>query len=42
MGEIMNLIRLCLVGKSMGPSVFDIIEVIGVLEAIARIEAKMV
>ncbi len=38
MGEVMNTFRLCLVGASMGPSVFDIVEMIGVNEAIARIE----
>jgi glutamyl-tRNA synthetase len=38
MGEVMNTFRLCLVGASMGPSVFDIVEMLGVDETIRRIE----
>lgn len=41
MGKIMNAIRLSLVGKSMGPGLFDIINIIGKDEAIKRIETAM-
>jgi len=37
MGTIMNALRLCLVGKPMGPGVFDIIAVIGIEESVRRI-----
>ena len=36
-GAIMNLLRLCLVGKPMGPGVFDIMAVIGIEESVRRI-----
>jgi glutamyl-tRNA synthetase len=38
MGNVMNILRLCLVGSSMGPGVFDIMELLGPAEVIARIE----
>jgi glutamyl-tRNA synthetase len=41
MGEVMNTFRLCLVGASMGPSVFDIVEMLGAEEAVRRIEKAM-
>ncbi|MDR2938624.1 MAG: glutamate--tRNA ligase [Prevotellaceae bacterium] len=41
MGEVMNTFRLCLVGASMGPSVFDIVEMLGVNEAVKRIETAI-
>jgi len=38
MGNVMNILRLCLVGSSMGPGVFDIMALLGPAEVIARIE----
>jgi len=38
MGSVMNILRLCLVGSSMGPGVFDIMALLGPEEVIARIE----
>ena len=38
MGSVMNILRLCLVGSSMGPGVFDIMELLGPDEVVARIE----
>lgn len=38
MGQVMNTLRLVLVGASMGPGIFDIIDVIGKQEAIDRID----
>ena len=38
MGKIMNPLRLTLVGKSIGPKVFEIAELIGKSEVIKRIE----
>ena len=38
MGQVMNSFRLSVVGASMGPSMFDIIEIIGKQETIKRIE----
>ncbi|MDZ7776256.1 MAG: glutamate--tRNA ligase [Bacteroidales bacterium] len=38
MGAIMNAFRLCIVGASKGPHLFDIIEMIGKEETIRRIE----
>lgn len=38
MGSVMNILRICLVGSSMGPGVFDIMELLGPDEVIARIE----
>lgn len=38
MGHVMNILRLCLVGSSMGPGVFDIMALLGPEEVIARIE----
>jgi glutamyl-tRNA synthetase len=37
-GTIMNSLRLCLVGGSFGPDIFEICEIIGQEETIARIE----
>jgi glutamyl-tRNA synthetase len=37
-GTIMNSLRLCLVGGSFGPDIFEICEIIGKAETIARIE----
>jgi glutamyl-tRNA synthetase len=36
-GTIMNSLRLCLVGGSFGPDIFEICEIIGREETIARI-----
>lgn len=41
MGMVMTALRLSLVGKMMGPGVFDIIEIIGIEEAIRRIEVAI-
>ncbi len=38
MGSVMNILRLCLVGSSMGPGVFDIMALLGPEEVVARIE----
>ncbi len=38
MGQIMNVLRLCLVGESKGPGLFHIIELIGKEETIKRIK----
>jgi glutamyl-tRNA synthetase len=38
MGQIMNCLRLCLVGQAKGPDLFDIISVIGKEEAVARVK----
>jgi glutamyl-tRNA synthetase len=38
MGNVMNILRLCLVGSSMGPGVFDIMTLLGPEEVISRIE----
>jgi glutamyl/glutaminyl-tRNA synthetase len=38
MGNVMNILRLCLVGSSMGPGVFDIMALLGPEEVKARIE----
>ncbi len=38
MGNVMNVLRLCLVGSSMGPGVFDIMAIIGPAAVISRIE----
>jgi len=38
MGAVMNAFRLCIVGASKGPHMFDIIEMIGQEETIRRIE----
>jgi len=38
MGQIMNCLRLALVGDSKGPDLFEIIDFIGVKETISRIE----
>lgn len=42
MGEVMNTFRLCVVGASMGPNMFDIVELIGHDETIARIKKAIV
>ena len=41
LGGVMNALRLCLVGKPMGPGVFDIMAVLGKKETISRIEAAI-
>ena len=41
MGAIMNAFRLCIVGASKGPHMFDIIEVIGKSETVARLEKAL-
>lgn len=38
MGQVMNTLRLCLVGASKGPSVADIMELIGKEESIERVK----
>ena len=38
LGNVMNAFRLCLVGECKGPHIFDITELIGRDETIARIE----
>jgi len=38
MGNVMNILRLCLVGSSVGPGVFDIMALLGPKEVIARID----
>jgi len=37
MGNVMNVLRLCLVGAPMGPGIYDIMELLGPDEVIARI-----
>lgn len=37
MGAVMNAVRLALVGASKGPHIFDIIDVLGINEAVARL-----
>ena len=37
-GQVLNPLRLCLVGKSMGPHVFDIMGMLGKEETLARIK----
>ena len=37
-GQVMNVLRLCLVGAPMGPGVFDIMAVLGTQEVVDRIE----
>jgi len=38
MGQVMNSLRLCLVGSGMGPSLMEIAEVLGKEETLQRIE----
>jgi glutamyl-tRNA synthetase len=38
MGQIMNCLRLALVGDAKGPDLFEIIDFLGVKETISRIE----
>lgn len=38
MGQMMNALRLCVVGTSMGPHLFDIMEMIGKEETLHRLE----
>lgn len=38
LGKIMNAFRLCVVGAGMGPHLFDIVEIIGKEETLARIQ----
>jgi glutamyl-tRNA synthetase len=37
LGQIMNVLRLCLVGAPMGPGVFDIMALLGPQEVVSRI-----
>lgn len=37
-GSVMNCLRLCVVGKAMGPDMFEIIDLIGKEECVSRIE----
>lgn len=41
MGKVMNALRLCLVGESKGPHLFDIMEIIGKEETISRLETAL-
>ena len=41
MGQVMNSLRLAIVGKSMGPGMFDIIDLIGRDEALRRIQQAL-
>lgn len=41
MGQVMNTLRLALVGESKGPSIFDIIDVIGVENMSQRIDSAI-
>jgi glutamyl-tRNA synthetase len=41
MGNIMNVLRLCLVGGAMGPDLFSIMELIGRDETILRVKALL-
>ncbi|MFA5781447.1 MAG: glutamate--tRNA ligase, partial [Bacteroidales bacterium] len=38
MGQVMNALRLCIVGASLGPDLFEIIGLLGKEEAIRRID----
>ena len=41
MGAVMNAFRLCVVGESKGPHMFDIIELIGKEETLARLKKAL-
>lgn len=41
MGQTMNSFRLCIVGKSMGPSMFEICEMIGKEETLKRLDKAL-
>ncbi len=41
MGQVMNSLRLTLVGGRLGPSIFDICEIIGKEETLRRIDAAL-
>ena len=41
MGQIMNTLRLAIIGVSQGPSILDICEFIGKAETLKRIEAAL-
>ncbi|MDD4490133.1 MAG: glutamate--tRNA ligase [Paludibacter sp.] len=41
MGAVMNAFRLCIVGESKGPHMFDIIEIIGKEETLMRLEKAL-
>ena len=41
MGQLMNTLRIAILGISQGPSIFDICEFIGKDETLRRIEAAM-
>ncbi|MDE5735101.1 MAG: hypothetical protein K2H83_08195, partial [Duncaniella sp.] len=38
LGNVMNAFRLCLVGECKGPHIFDITELLGLGETVARIQ----
>ncbi|GHV35843.1 glutamate--tRNA ligase [Bacteroidia bacterium] len=38
MGQVMNCLRLCLVGEAMGPHIHELIELLGKKESVERIE----
>jgi glutamyl-tRNA synthetase len=40
-GQVMNVLRLCLVGSGMGPHLFDIAELIGKEESLKRIQQAL-
>ncbi|MCK4344150.1 MAG: glutamate--tRNA ligase [Bacteroidales bacterium] len=40
-GQVMNAFRLCIVGAAIGPHLFDIIELLGKTETLARIETGL-
>jgi glutamyl-tRNA synthetase len=41
MGQIMNCLRLALVGDSKGPDLFEIVDFIGIIETVKRIETAI-
>lgn len=41
MGQVMNSLRLCIVGTSMGPHLFDILELLGKEESVSRLEKAL-
>jgi len=41
-GTVMNSLRLCLVGGSFGPDIFEICDLIGKAETIARLKKAIV
>ncbi len=41
MGAVMNVFRICIVGESKGPHMFDIVDIIGKEETIARLKKAL-